>query len=144
MARIGEAAAHFLETTLQTDEIIGVSSWSETILKMVDNIHPMKAGKARYVVQTLGGIGDPTVQIHANQLTTRLARLTGAEAHLLSAPASRSRAKGSLCFSATLSCGRRWISSVRSLWPSSESARWRRRTCLPGPATSSPLANSPQ
>ncbi|MEM8914198.1 MAG: sugar-binding transcriptional regulator [Pseudomonadota bacterium] len=86
MARIGEAAAHFLEVTLQTDEIIGVSSWSETILKMVDNIHPMKPAKAKYVVQTLGGMGDPTVQTHANQLTTRLARLTGAEARLLSAP----------------------------------------------------------
>jgi len=86
MARIGEAAAHFLEATLQTGEVIGVSSWSETILKMVDNIHPMKSGKAKQVVQTLGGMGDPTVQTHANQLTTRLAKLTGAEAHLLSAP----------------------------------------------------------
>ena len=96
MARIGEAAAHFLETTLQPDEIIGVSSWSETILKMVDNIHPMKSGKARYVVQTLGGIGDPTVQIHANQLTTRLARLTGAEAHLLNAPGVAQSREGKL------------------------------------------------
>lgn len=86
MARIGEAAAHFLEATLQDGEIIGVSSWSETILKMVDNIHPMKSGKARFVVQTLGGMGDPTVQMHANQLTARLARLTGAEARLLSTP----------------------------------------------------------
>lgn len=86
MSRIGEAAAHFVEATLQPGEIIGVSSWSETILRMVDNIHPMKTGKARYVVQTLGGMGDPTVQTHANQLTTRLAKLTGAEAHLLSAP----------------------------------------------------------
>jgi len=86
MARIGEAAAHFLEATLQSGEIIGVSSWSETILKMVDNIHPMKSGKAKHVVQTLGGMGDPTVQTHANQLTTRLAKLTGADAHLLGAP----------------------------------------------------------
>lgn len=86
MDRIGEAAAHFLEATLQPNEIIGVSSWSETILRMVDNIHPMKSGKSKYIVQTLGGMGDPTVQIHANQLTTRLAKLTGAEAHLLSAP----------------------------------------------------------
>lgn len=86
MARIGEAAAHFLETTMQPGEIIGVSSWSETILKMVDNIHPMKAGKARYVVQTLGGMGDPAVQTHATQLTTRLAKLTGAEPRLLTAP----------------------------------------------------------
>ncbi len=86
MARIGEAAAHFIEATLQPEEVIGVSSWSETILKMVDNIHPMKSGKAKQIVQTLGGMGDPTVQIHANQLTTRLAKLTGGEAHLLSAP----------------------------------------------------------
>ena len=86
MARIGEAAAHFVEATLQPEEVIGVASWSETILKMVDNIHPMKSGKAKRVVQTLGGMGNPTVQIHANQLTTRLAKLTGAEAHLLSAP----------------------------------------------------------
>ena len=86
MARIGEAAAHFLEATLLPGEIIGVSSWSETILRMVDNIHPMKGGRAKHVVQTLGGMGNPTVQIHANQLTTRLAKLTGAEAHLLSAP----------------------------------------------------------
>lgn len=86
MARIGEAAAHFLEVTLQPGEVIGVSSWSETILRMVENIHPMKGGRAKHIVQTLGGMGDPTVQIHANQLTTRLARLTGAEAHLLSTP----------------------------------------------------------
>ena len=86
MARIGEAAAHFLEMTLQKGEIIGVSSWSETILKMVDALHPIKSGKVERVVQTLGGIGDPTVQIHANQLTTRLARLTDSEAHLLNAP----------------------------------------------------------
>ncbi|MCC5955817.1 MAG: sugar-binding transcriptional regulator [Natronohydrobacter sp.] len=86
MARIGEAAAHFLEATLQPEEVIGVSSWSETILRMVENIHPMKSGKAKYVVQTLGGMGNPTVQMHANQLTTRLAKLTGAEANVLSAP----------------------------------------------------------
>ncbi len=85
MARIGEAAAHFLEATLQSGEIIGVSSWSETILKMVENIHPAKAGKAKYIVQTLGGMGDPAVQTHATQLITRLARLTGAEPRLLAA-----------------------------------------------------------
>jgi len=86
MARIGEAAAHLLEATLRAGEIIGVSSWSETILRMVDNIHPLRSRQANYVVQTLGGIGDPTVQFHANQLTTRLAALTGAEARLLNAP----------------------------------------------------------
>jgi DNA-binding transcriptional regulator LsrR (DeoR family) len=86
MARIGEAAAHLLEATIQRGEIIGVSSWSETILRMVDNIYPMKAGRAKYIVQTLGGMGNPDVQIHATQLTTRLAKLTGADSRLLGAP----------------------------------------------------------
>lgn len=83
MARIGEAAAHLLEVTLAPGEIIGVSSWSQTISKMVENIHPLKSAQAKYVVQTLGGMGDPSVQTHATQLTTRLARLTGAEPKLL-------------------------------------------------------------
>ncbi|WP_248449179.1 sugar-binding transcriptional regulator [Sinorhizobium meliloti] len=83
MARIGEAAAHFLEVTLQQDEIVGVSSWSQTILRMVDNIHPLKTAKAKYIVQILGGMGDASVQTHATQLTARLARLTGGEPRLL-------------------------------------------------------------
>ncbi|WP_105381541.1 sugar-binding transcriptional regulator [Neorhizobium alkalisoli] len=83
MARIGEAAAHLLEVTLAPGEIIGVSSWSQTIFKMVENIHPQKSAQAKFVVQTLGGMGDPSVQTHATQLTTRLARLTGAEPKLL-------------------------------------------------------------
>lgn len=83
MARIGEAAAHFLEVTLQPGEIIGVSSWSQTLLRMVDNIHPMKGSKAKYVVQILGGMGDASVQTHATELTARLAKLTGGEPRLL-------------------------------------------------------------
>lgn len=83
MARIGEAAAHFLEITFQQDEIVGVSSWSQTILRMVDNIHPLKNGKAKYVAQILGGMGDASVQTHATQLTARLARLTSGEPRLL-------------------------------------------------------------
>jgi DNA-binding transcriptional regulator LsrR (DeoR family) len=86
MARIGEAGAHLLEVTLDEGEIIGVSSWSQTIFRMVENIHPQKSAQAKYVVQTLGGMGDPSVQTHATQLTTRLAKLTGAEPKLLSVP----------------------------------------------------------
>lgn len=83
MARIGEAAAHFLEVTLQQDEVIGVSSWSQTLLRMVDNIHPFRNAKAKHIVQILGGMGDASVQIHATELTARLAKLTGGEPRLL-------------------------------------------------------------
>lgn len=86
MVRVGEAAAHFLEVTLQEGEVIGVASWSQTILRMVENLHPLKGGRARVVVQTLGGMGSTGVQAHATHLTTRLAALTGAEPRLLPAP----------------------------------------------------------
>lgn len=83
---IGEAAAFFLETTLRQREVIGISSWSQTVARMVDNIHPMKRTSADRVVQMLGGMGKPNAQTHATQLTTRLAKLTNAEPVLLPAP----------------------------------------------------------
>lgn len=83
LARIGEAAAHYVETTLQAGEVIGISSWSESLLRMVDNIHPLKRVAADSVVQILGGMGDPSVQAHATTLTSRLARLTHATPLLL-------------------------------------------------------------
>jgi DNA-binding transcriptional regulator LsrR (DeoR family) len=83
LARIGEAAGHYVETTLHDGEVIGISSWSESLLRTVDNIHPMKRVAAKAVVQILGGMGDPSVQAHANNLTGRLARLTHATPVLL-------------------------------------------------------------
>ena len=83
LSRIGEAAARYLEMTLQPGEVIGISSWSESLLRMVDNFDPGRRGNASRVVQILGGMGNPAVQAHANNLTTRLARLTGATPLLL-------------------------------------------------------------
>ena len=85
LSAIGAAAAHYFETTLQEGDVIGISSWSVSLLRMVDAIHPLKRPRAERVVQILGGIGNPSVQSHATQLTTRLAMLTGAEAQLLPA-----------------------------------------------------------
>lgn len=40
---IGSAAAHYLETRLRNDELIGISSWSGTIRAMVDALHPLNS-----------------------------------------------------------------------------------------------------
>jgi len=85
ISAIGAAAAHYFETTMSEGDVIGISSWSVSLLRMVDAIHPIKRPRAERVVQILGGIGNPAVQSHATQLTTRLALLTGAEAQLLPA-----------------------------------------------------------
>ncbi len=83
LSRIGEAAARYLDLTLQPGDSLGISSWSESLLRMVDNLGPGKRAPAFRVVQILGGMGNPGVQAHATSLTTRLARLTGAEPMLL-------------------------------------------------------------
>jgi DNA-binding transcriptional regulator LsrR (DeoR family) len=85
LSAVGGAAGHYVETTLRDGEVIGISSWSASLLRMVDSIHPLKRVRAERVVQILGGIGNPSVQSHATQLTTRLADLTGAEPQLLPA-----------------------------------------------------------
>jgi DNA-binding transcriptional regulator LsrR (DeoR family) len=83
LSRIGEAAAQYLEMTVQAGEVIGISSWSESLLRMVDHLDAGRRAGAAQVVQILGGMGNPSVQAHATALTTRLARLTGATPLLL-------------------------------------------------------------
>lgn len=53
---IGSAAAHYLETRLRNDELIGISSWSGTIRAMVDALHPLNSA-CKGVIQLLGGVG---------------------------------------------------------------------------------------
>ncbi len=84
--QIGAAAAYYLETVLRPNEVIGISSWSATLLALVDALHPVpRRGDVR-VIQILGGVGSPSAEVHANRLTTRLADLLGGTAIFLPAP----------------------------------------------------------
>ena len=42
LSAIGAAAAHYFETTMSEGDVIGISSWSASLLRMVDAIHPTK------------------------------------------------------------------------------------------------------
>ncbi len=95
---IGSAAATYLETTLTGDEIVGISSWSETLLRMVASMQPARREAAGHVVQILGGIGNPTAEAHAIQLTTQLASMLKAEPHFLPAPGVTASAEATAHF----------------------------------------------
>ncbi len=86
LATLGSAGAAYLETTLSEKDDIGVSSWSSTLLAVVDAMTPQRTRLARSAVQLLGGVGDPSVQVKATHLTDRLARVTGAQARYFPAP----------------------------------------------------------
>jgi DNA-binding transcriptional regulator LsrR (DeoR family) len=83
---LGAAAAYYVETTVKQGEVIGLSSWSSTLLAMVDAMHPLPRSTSTQVVQILGGVGNPTAEAHATHLTRRMAMLTHGDAFFLPAP----------------------------------------------------------
>lgn len=86
LASIGAGAAAYLEATLGGNDRIGVSSWSQTVLAMVDRLRPFTVRGATEVVQLLGGVGAPESQSHSNRLLNELARMLGAEPVYVPAP----------------------------------------------------------
>tara|TARA_Y100000590_G_scaffold264581_1_gene297300 strand:- start:1318 stop:2277 length:960 start_codon:yes stop_codon:yes gene_type:complete len=80
---IGNAAAFYLETILSNNEIIGISSWSQTLLNAINAMHPINNLNNVKVVQTLGGVGDSSATEHAVRLLSRMAELTNAEKYYL-------------------------------------------------------------
>jgi DNA-binding transcriptional regulator LsrR (DeoR family) len=86
LAAIGAGAAAYLEATLSGGDRIGVSSWSETVLAMVDRLRPFTTRGAVEVVQLLGGVGAPEAQSHSNRILGDLARRIGADPVYVSAP----------------------------------------------------------
>jgi DNA-binding transcriptional regulator LsrR (DeoR family) len=69
-----------LESAIRPNEVIGISSWSETILALVDALHSTPRKPGIKIVQILGGIGNPAAEAHATRLTSRMAHLVNEEA----------------------------------------------------------------
>jgi DNA-binding transcriptional regulator LsrR (DeoR family) len=85
---LGAAAAYHLETTVRSGDVIGVSSWSATLLAMVEAMHPVPGVRDTQVVQILGGGGDPAAEGHATHLVRRMANLLHGVGTFLPAPSS--------------------------------------------------------
>ena len=77
----------YLEASLTGGDVVGISSWSSTLLAAVDAMRPLppQAGAER-VLQLFGGVGNPAAEAHAARLTQRFADLTGAQPTFLLAP----------------------------------------------------------
>ncbi|AUO65343.1 DNA-binding transcriptional regulator [Citrobacter freundii complex sp. CFNIH2] len=78
---IGSAAAHYVETRIRPEDLVGISSWSSTIRCMVDEMHPQNI-RAAGVIQLLGGVG-PNGNVQATILTQQLAAHLGCPSWLL-------------------------------------------------------------
>src|SRR3954468_18359888 len=83
---LGTATARWLEASLTGGDVVGISSWSSTLLAAVDAMRPLPKVGAERAVQLFGGVGNPGAEAHAARLTQRFADLTGARPTFLLAP----------------------------------------------------------
>ena len=77
---LGAAAAYYLESSVRPNEVIGISSWSATLVALVEALHALPRKPGIKVVQILGGVGNPSVETHATRLTSRMAQLVNGDA----------------------------------------------------------------
>jgi DNA-binding transcriptional regulator LsrR (DeoR family) len=87
MRDLGSAAAYYLDTTLKPNEVIGISSWSSTLLATVSAMRPITKPIGAQVIQILGGVGNPTAESDAVYIVSRLAALVQGQSILLPVPA---------------------------------------------------------
>jgi len=88
MSEVGVGAADYLARALRPGDVL-VMSWGGSLLGMIEALQAGDGTGAATdvtVVQGLGGLGDPTQETHAADLTRRLAQILGAQAVLLPAP----------------------------------------------------------
>jgi DNA-binding transcriptional regulator LsrR (DeoR family) len=83
---LGTAAGYYIESVIKQNDVVGISSWSSTLLAVVDAMHPVPRRPEIRVLQILGGVGNPSAEAHATHLTSRFADLVGGKAMFLPAP----------------------------------------------------------
>jgi DNA-binding transcriptional regulator LsrR (DeoR family) len=86
MPALASSAAAYFEMAIPSSEIVGISSWSETLLAAVDVMRPLAKGITTHIVQVFGGVGRANSQMYATRLTERFAQLANARAMFLLVP----------------------------------------------------------
>ncbi|KRE90130.1 sugar-binding transcriptional regulator [Arthrobacter sp. Soil764] len=84
--RLGSSAATYLETTIDANDYIGISSWSTTLLQTVEAMRSRPRKVANEVIQLIGGVGSPQAQMQASRLVSHLAELTSAKPFYMGCP----------------------------------------------------------
>lgn len=111
LGALGSAGARYLEATLLPTDRVGLSSWSTSLLSVVESMTPRPMQSAEAIVQVIGGVGDPRAQVQATRIAERLGHVTGAQVTYFPAPGVvASQAIRDSLFTDPQ------ISSVRDLW----------------------------
>ena len=91
---LGGATATYLDVTLTSQHVLGVSSWSETLLSAVRRLPVKRGSSVSRVVQLVGGLGVPAVQVAGHQAHQRPGGPNRRATHLLSRARNRRHGVG--------------------------------------------------
>ncbi len=83
---LGSALATYLEATLTGGEVVGISSWSSTLLAGAAAMRRSPGRVVDHVIQIVGGVGESRVQVQASRLISLFADATGADPVFMPAP----------------------------------------------------------
>jgi DNA-binding transcriptional regulator LsrR (DeoR family) len=83
---LGSGLATYLEATLTGSEVVGISSWSATLLAAAAAMRRSVSPVVDQVIQIVGGVGESRVQVQASRLISLFADATGAEPVFMPAP----------------------------------------------------------
>lgn len=83
---LGSALVSHLEATLTGGELVGISSWSATLLSAATAMRRAPRRVVDQVIQIVGGVGESRVQVQASRLLSMFADATGAEPVFMPAP----------------------------------------------------------
>lgn len=109
---LGAAAGAYLEATLTGGDTVGISSWSASLLAAVESMRPFREPVVDTVVQIVGGVGDPGVQVQATRLVGSFAALTGARPVFMPTPGLLGSAEARAALFADTT-----VTGVVDLWP---------------------------
>lgn len=83
---LGGAAAAYLDATLKGGDVVGLSSWSGSLLAAVQSMRAKPQPVADRVIQLFGGVGRPEAQTQATRMIERLSQITGAAPVIVPTP----------------------------------------------------------
>ncbi|WIY83239.1 sugar-binding domain-containing protein [Propionimicrobium sp. PCR01-08-3] len=83
---LADAGSAYLETTLISPVILGVSAWSETLMSVTNRLTHGSAPRIRTVVQLDGGVGHSETQLQSARMLERLAAVSDGEPVMVQAP----------------------------------------------------------
>ncbi len=81
---LGAAGAAYLHRMVEDGDVLGIT-WGTTLNAMVNALRPYETRRV-HIVQVIGGLGAPEAEIHATDISSRLAHLLGAKLTLIPAP----------------------------------------------------------